>query len=113
MNLHQNYIALAQAIIKQAAEDWRVAAQKGDEESRRKIENFFRSHWFKCLTDLDGEYLLKRLEREFETSRPKRFFVARNERRYDMKPTEKKLYDFLKLHDGMTLFEEDIRNNLA
>ena len=30
-----------------------------------------------------------------------------------MKPTEKKLYDFLKLHDGMTLFEEDIRNNLG
>ena len=113
MDYHQNYLALAHAIIKQAAEDWRTAWQKADERLQREVEKFFRSSWFAQLTDLDGEYLLQRLRQEAEVSRAKRFFVARKGKIYAMKPTEKKLYDFLKKHDGMTLFEEDIRKNIS
>ena len=30
----------------------------------RKIENFFRSDWYHQLTDVDGDYLIKRLRGE-------------------------------------------------
>ena len=59
-NTDENYEKLAVAIIKQAVIDYR----KGDEETRKSIERFFRSEWFYTLTDVDGEMLIKRLRRE-------------------------------------------------
>ena len=59
-NTDENYEKLAVAIIKQAVIDYR----KGDEDTKRSIEQFFRSDWFYALTEVDGELLIKRLRNE-------------------------------------------------
>ena len=63
---------LANAIVKQAADDYRNArkalSRKPDacqpKEKIRDVEKFFRSGWYQLLTSVDGEYLLRRLEEE-------------------------------------------------
>ena len=80
---------LANAIVKQAANDYRAAAKVIDRATPRQIERarqpdpkrssdnlrrkmqtldectrFFRSGWYMMLTDLDGEVLIEKLERE-------------------------------------------------
>ena len=52
MNPYEN---LANAIILQAAKDYRLT---DDEQQLQEIERFFRSGWYETLTDLDGEYLM-------------------------------------------------------
>lgn len=67
------YEELALAIVKQAALDYKkalkVLANHPDNGSarytKRKIERFFRSKWFKCLTDIDGLWLIKSMKEEF------------------------------------------------
>jgi len=54
------YEALANAIITQAAKDYRTAAPQG----KAAIRRFFRSAYFAILTSLDPEYLIARLEAE-------------------------------------------------
>jgi hypothetical protein len=67
------YQDLANAIIVQAAQDyrrdlkalkrgyrWELAADK------EEIERFFHSQWFSMLTTLDPDYLLERLKEEAE-----------------------------------------------
>ena len=68
-----NCEVLANAIIEQAAKDYRWArtALTKDPENgsaaqmRSDTERFFRSAWFGQLTSIDGEWLLKKLEGEF------------------------------------------------
>ena len=68
-----NYEILANAIVEQAAKDYRWArtALTKDAENvaaaamRSETELFFRSTWFGQLTSIDGEWLLKKLEGEF------------------------------------------------
>lgn len=63
---------LAEAIILQAADDYRNAnkrlREKPDDlelqEIKAEIEEFFLSEWFQQLTDLDGKYLMQRLQTE-------------------------------------------------
>lgn len=63
---------LAQAIILQAVTDYRKARkrvrtmpdQKAAQATIREIERFFRSPYFARLTDVDGEYLLRKLKEE-------------------------------------------------
>ena len=55
------YERLANGIILQAVKDYRIAKSPA---TRRSIERFFRSDWFKMLTDLDGEDLIERLREE-------------------------------------------------
>lgn len=68
----ENYETLANAVILQAAEDYRKAlhtlslyphdrAARGEKQS---IIRFFRSGWFKILTNLDPEMLIERLNKE-------------------------------------------------
>ena len=59
-NTDDNYEMLAIAIIKQAVADYK----KGDKETRKSTERFFRSEWFYALTDVDGEILIKKLHNE-------------------------------------------------
>lgn len=54
------YEALANAIIAQAARDYRISAPRG----KVAIRRFFRSAYFTVLTSLDPEYLIARLEAE-------------------------------------------------
>ena len=68
-----NYEILANAIIQQAAKDYRwarSALRKAAENAaatamRSETEWFFRSAWFGQLTRIDGEWLLEKLEGEF------------------------------------------------
>ena len=63
---------LANAIIIQAAKDYRAALRRQrrnpDSEAARRVisevERFFRSEWFNCLTDVKGEYLIERIRKE-------------------------------------------------
>ena len=68
-----NCEVLANAIIEQAAKDYRWARSalcKAAENiaataMRSETERFFRSAWFGQLTSIDGEWLLEKLEGEF------------------------------------------------
>ena len=68
-----SYEILANAIVEQAAKDYRwarTALAKDAEnvaaaEMRSETERFFRSAWFGQLTSIDGEWLLEKLEEEF------------------------------------------------
>ena len=55
------YENLAQAIILQAAKDYRLT---DDECELAEIERFFRSGWFGVLSKVDPEYLIKKLRKE-------------------------------------------------
>jgi len=55
------YENLANAIVLQAVKDYRLT---DDEAELVEIERFFRSDWFGVLTDVDPEYLIRRLRKE-------------------------------------------------
>ena len=58
MNPYEN---LANAIVLQAVKDYRLT---DDEAELAEIERFFRSDWFGVLTDVNPEYLIRRLRKE-------------------------------------------------
>ena len=66
------YESLANAIILQAAKDYRAARKKQKYHPKNKdaklmvedLEKFFRSDWFAQLTDVNGEMLIRRLKEE-------------------------------------------------
>ena len=58
MNPYEN---LANAIVLQAVKDYRLT---DDEAELVEIERFFRSDWFGVLTDVDPEYLIRKLRKE-------------------------------------------------
>ena len=66
------YEALANQIVIQAANDYRFFHKKprkypNDAESKRMIadcEKFFLGDWIKALTDVDGSFILRKLEEE-------------------------------------------------
>lgn len=69
-----NYEMLANAIVVQAAKDYRTARRKLQNnpysmkalQTVKEVEEFFRSDWFKVLTPVDGGTILKLLEEEFD-----------------------------------------------
>lgn len=66
------YEKLANAIILQAVKDYRAARRKLKRNPRNhlaqaeidSIERFFRSQWYGCLTEVDGEMLIRKLKEE-------------------------------------------------
>ena len=70
------YERLANAIILQAVADYRVVLKKIKAHLKNReaisealeIEKFFRSGWYGILTDVDGEYLIRRLQDEIRQS---------------------------------------------
>lgn len=68
----RNYENLANAIILHAVRDCRTARRKLQKKPDNpiaraeidSIERFFRSGWYKCLTDVDGEMLIRKLREE-------------------------------------------------
>lgn len=64
--------ALANAIIEQAAKDYMTAIRRLKRErtgaaamkEAMEIEKFFHSEWYKTLTSIDGDYMIDRLRRE-------------------------------------------------
>ena len=75
---------LANAIIIQAAEDWRDAkhflkihpTSVCARETIEETEAFFLSPWFNCLTRLSGKMILTRLKEEFENDSGKFSFQS-------------------------------------
>jgi hypothetical protein len=72
-----NYDLLAEAIVAQAAKDYLELrkflhnTREGKEARKatkelRDIRKFFNSRWYKTLTEVDGNYLMERLDKEFE-----------------------------------------------
>ena len=69
---------LIQAVVLQAAEDYRLARQvlrrRPDHiramKTARDVEGFFRSAWFVTLTGLDGREILEKLKGEEKNDRP-------------------------------------------
>ena len=68
------YLNLANGIVLQAVKDYRAANKKllhgrtNENALRMKKECslFFRSKWFSLLTDLDCEFLIRKLDEEVE-----------------------------------------------
>ena len=66
------YEALANAIVLQAANDYRAALKKIKKNPKNQevmseameCERFFRSGWYQALTSVDGEYLIRKLREE-------------------------------------------------
>ena len=63
---------LANAIVLQAVKDYRQARkrvrmlpdQKNAQKRIREVEQFLLSRWYAQLTDVDGEWLLKKMQEE-------------------------------------------------
>lgn len=72
--MEENYKALANAIIMQAAKDFRAAYKRKlrfweDNKANkdiREITSFFCSQYFQILSDLDGPRLLKKIIEKME-----------------------------------------------
>lgn len=68
----KNYENLANAIILQAAKDYRIALKclklnprnRNALADKAEVERFFRSQWFTMLTSVDGEMLICALRNE-------------------------------------------------
>ena len=67
------YEEIANAIVIQACNDYKKAYKQSlhksgivgeADEELAKLEEFFRSDWYKQLTEVDGEYLMERLRNE-------------------------------------------------
>lgn len=66
------YVELANAIVICAANDYRKALKAYNRNPNNKFaksemedcERFFRSAWYKTLTDVDGELLIRKLRQE-------------------------------------------------
>ena len=67
------YQALANAIIISACKDYRKAYKRylrrlhltdKPDNDLLEVERFFRSSWYQSLTNIDGEFLMKRLQQE-------------------------------------------------
>ena len=58
------YHNLANAIVATAADDYRLALFEDNEELKASLEKFFRSNWFKVLTTIDPERLIRLLKNE-------------------------------------------------
>lgn len=69
------YVALANGIILQACKDYRKyyrlhlrTYRIGDKPNEKllAVEKFFRSEWYKSLTSVDGEYVMKRIREDVQ-----------------------------------------------
>lgn len=61
--LDAGYEALANAIVLQAVKDYRKAIRHFDLFTMGQIRYFFHSQWFQMLTSIDGDRLIKDIER--------------------------------------------------
>lgn len=71
------YERLANAIILQAGNDYRMALKKVRKNPKKRdavgeallIERFFRSGWYSALTSVDGEFLIRKFQEEIRQSK--------------------------------------------
>ena len=58
------YEALANGIILQAVKDYRKAIRRFDIYEMGQLRHFFHSQWFSQLTSIDGNVIIKEIERQ-------------------------------------------------
>lgn len=58
------YENLANAIVAVAADDYRTALKEKNETLKKSLEDFFFSDWYKVLTNIKPEFLIKMLQLE-------------------------------------------------
>ena len=63
VNKETAYEDVANAIIKQAAHDYRKALVKGDRTKIDSLEKFFRSERYLVLSNLSGEFIMERVKK--------------------------------------------------
>ena len=75
------YEEIANAIVIQACKDYKKAYKQSlrrsgivgeADEELAELEEFFRSEWYKKLTEVDGEYLMERIRNEVLKQEKKR-----------------------------------------
>ena len=70
MHIEEAYCNLANAIVIQAADDYRKAldgktySNKKPKTVIKEVEKFFHSAWYRMLTNIDGDFLIEQLHRE-------------------------------------------------
>jgi hypothetical protein len=65
--IKRGYEDLANAIIIQAVDDYRGllgGAKSSVEVNQTELEKFFKSEWYRVLSDVDGESLMNRIRKE-------------------------------------------------
>lgn len=70
--LEAGYDALANAIILQACKDYRKALRGYKKNEIMKIRKFFHSQWYSELTKVNGDYILREIERQERNEKNKR-----------------------------------------
>ena len=60
------YTNLANAIIVKAVYDYRKALKNKDASVICELEHFFRSQYYSILTNLNGEFLIDSIRKEFQ-----------------------------------------------
>ena len=61
----KGYEELANAIVLQAVNDYRLARKKKESAKQVALVQFFRSKWFAVLTNIDGRLLEQKLKEEY------------------------------------------------
>ena len=59
------YKDLANAIIRNAVNDYREALERKLENKTAELEKFFFSQWFEMLSDVDGGYIVRKIREEY------------------------------------------------
>ena len=59
------YEELANAIVLQAVNDYRLARKKKESAKQVALVQFFRSKWFAVLTNIEGRLLEQKLKEEY------------------------------------------------
>lgn len=97
-NINKGYFDIANAIVKQAAEDYRAALRDifmSDMPKAKKekieIEDFFRSDWYATLTSLDPEILISLLKTESESHHKEWTQLKERKKTRETKKTKKLL----------------------
>lgn len=65
-DVDEPYRFLADAVILQAVKDYRKALKDDNRSVKRECCRFFRSQWFKELTNIDGELLISKIKSEVQ-----------------------------------------------
>lgn len=67
--IYDAYHGLANAIVMQAVKDYQTALKNDDTDIKNECERFFRSDWFTFLTNVDGEIIIREVQRRNNTKR--------------------------------------------
>ena len=54
----KNYKDFGTEIVIQAVKDYQLAVQRSDHQTIKECESFFRSDWYKLLTDIDADAVM-------------------------------------------------------